>query len=63
MIDSNLTVLDVGCGDGTLMKMLQEKNIHTTGIDIDQDNIIKCLEKDIVYNFIEEIKKESKTIG
>ena len=45
MIDSNLTVLDVGCGDGTLMKMLQEKNIHTTGIDIDQDNIIKCLEK------------------
>ena len=45
MIDSNHTVLDVGCGDGTLMKMLQEKKVHVTGIDIDQDNVIKCLEK------------------
>jgi len=45
MISSDLSVLDVGCGDGTLMKMLSEKGVHTTGIDINQDNIIKCLEK------------------
>ena len=45
MIESNASVLDVGCGDGTLMKMLQEKKVQVTGIDIDQDNIIKCLEK------------------
>ena len=45
MIESNTSVLDVGCGDGTLMKMLQEKKVQVTGIDIDQDNIIKCLEK------------------
>ena len=45
MISSESTVLDVGCGDGTLMKMLQDKKIYVTGIDIDQDNIIKCLEK------------------
>lgn len=45
MISSQKSVLDVGCGDGTLMKMLREKNIHVTGIDIDQDNIVKCLEK------------------
>ena len=45
LIPVGSTVLDVGCGDGTLMKMLVEKNIHTTGIDIDQKNIIKCLEK------------------
>lgn len=45
MISSGSTVLDVGCGDGTLMKMLQDKKIYVTGIDIDQDNIIKCLEK------------------
>lgn len=45
MIDSNETVLDVGCGDGTLMKMLVEKGVHVTGIDIEQDNIVKCLEK------------------
>ena len=25
MISSHSTVLDVGCGDGTLMKLLQEK--------------------------------------
>ena len=45
MIDSKSSVLDVGCGDGTLMKMLKNKGIHTTGIDIDQNNIVKCLEK------------------
>ena len=45
MIESNASVVDVGCGDGTLMKMLQEKKVQVTGIDIDQDNIIKCLEK------------------
>lgn len=45
MIDSDNSVLDVGCGDGTLMKMLQDKKIYTTGIDIDQENVIKCLEK------------------
>ena len=45
MINSGESVLDVGCGDGTLMKMLVEKNIHVTGIDIEQDNIVKCLEK------------------
>ena len=45
MISSQDSVLDVGCGDGTLMKMLREKNVHVTGIDIDQNNIVKCLEK------------------
>ena len=45
MISSDMTVLDVGCGNGTLMKMLKEKNVRVTGIDIDQDNIVKCLEK------------------
>lgn len=45
MIESDMSVLDVGCGDGTLMKMLKEKNIHITGIDINQDNVVQCLEK------------------
>ena len=45
MITSESNVLDVGCGDGTLMKMLKDKGIHNAGIDINQDNIIKCLEK------------------
>lgn len=45
MIAPQSSVLDVGCGDGTLMKMLQNKKVHVTGIDIDQENIVKCLEK------------------
>ena len=45
MISPQDSVLDVGCGDGTLMKMLREKKIQVTGIDIDQDNIVKCFEK------------------
>ena len=45
MIEPDMSVLDVGCGDGALMKMLKEKNIHITGIDINQDNVVKCLEK------------------
>lgn len=45
MLLENESVLDVGCGDGTLMKMLKAKKVHVTGIDIDQDNIVKCLEK------------------
>jgi len=45
MIDHNLSVLDLGCGDGTLLKMLKDKKINARGIDIKQDNIIKCLEK------------------
>ena len=45
MIESGSTVLDLGCGDGTLMKMLKNKNVHASGIDISEDNIVKCLEK------------------
>ncbi len=45
IIDSGSTVLDLGCGDGTLLKMLKNKGVHARGIDINQDNIVKCLEK------------------
>ena len=45
MISTGATVLDVGCGSGILMKMLKEKIVQVTGIDIDQNNIVKCLEK------------------
>lgn len=45
MIESDSTVLDLGCGDGVLLKMLKDKKINARGIDINQDNIVKCLEK------------------
>ena len=45
MIESGSAVLDLGCGDGTLMKILKDKGVKVSGIDINQDNIVKCLEK------------------
>ncbi len=45
MIDSGSNVLDLGCGDGSLMKMLKDKGVFVSGIDINEDNIVKCLEK------------------
>ena len=44
-IKQNTRVLDLGCGDGTLLANLQkEQNVSGYGIEIDGDNIIKCLE-------------------
>ena len=45
MIEKDAQVLDLGCGDGTLLKMLKNKGINARGIDISQSNIVKCLEK------------------
>ena len=46
LISKNSKVLDVGCGDGELMKYIYEnitKNIR--GIEISKDNVQKCVEK------------------
>lgn len=45
MIEQGAHVLDLGCGDGTLLRMLKDKGVYARGIDINQDNIVKCLEK------------------
>ena len=46
MVEKNSHVLDLGCGDGTLLKLLkQEKNVTGSGIEISQDKIIECLSK------------------
>ena len=60
MIEPNLSVLDLGCGDGTLLKMLKNKGINARGIDINQDNIVKCLEKGlpVIQGDIDEGLKE-----
>ena len=40
MIEKNTRVLDVGCGDGTLMKFLKnEKNVDTRGLEISKNNV------------------------
>lgn len=46
LIQKDSTVLDLGCGDGTLLKMLIErKNAKGVGVEIDQSQVIKALEK------------------
>ena len=46
LIEKNTRVLDVGCGDGTLMEYLKyNKEIDIRGIEISKDNVQKCLSK------------------
>ncbi len=46
MIEENSKILDLGCGDGYLLKLLKDKkHIRGSGIEIAQEQVIKCLEK------------------
>ena len=46
LIEKNKRVLDVGCGDGTLIKFLKEnKNIDCRGMEISKNKVQKCIEK------------------
>jgi len=46
MIEPEAKVLDLGCGDGELLKLLKDKkNVRGRGVEINEDNIIKCIEK------------------
>jgi len=45
-IEKNTRVLDVGCGDGTLMEFLKKnREIDIRGIEISKDNSQKCVGK------------------
>jgi len=47
-IKPDTRVLDLGCGDGTLLALLKESdNIEPLGIEIDSDAITSCIAKDI----------------
>ena len=46
LIDPNTRVLDVGCGDGTLMEFLRNnKKIDIRGIEISKNNVQQCIGK------------------
>ena len=46
LIKGNTRVLDVGCGDGILMKHLKDnKNVDTRGLEISKNNVQICISK------------------
>ena len=48
LVKEGSRVLDLGCGDGSLLaKLRDEKNIVGSGIELSQDKIIKCIEKGV----------------
>ena len=46
LLPSNVSVLDVGCGDGSLMNhLIKEKNIEARGLELEKKNVQKCIYK------------------
>ncbi len=46
LIKNDTRVLDVGCGDGILMKHLKEnKNVDSRGLEISKENVQICISK------------------
>jgi len=48
IIEENSRILDLGCGDGELLHQLMEKkNIYGLGIEINTDEVLKCIKKGV----------------
>ncbi|HTV34033.1 MAG TPA: methionine biosynthesis protein MetW [Methylocella sp.] len=46
MVEPNSRVLDVGCGDGTLLRLLaEEKQVDARGIELSQQGVNDCVAK------------------
>ena len=61
IIDKGAKILDLGCGNGTLLKkLIDEKNVHGIGVEIDQNSAISAIEKglSVIQGNIDEGLKE-----
>jgi len=48
LITPGTRVLDLGCGSGTLLQRLRdEKDVEGCGVELDQDKVIRCIERGI----------------
>jgi methionine biosynthesis protein MetW len=48
LIPAGARVLDLGCGDGALLERLrEERNAIVRGVEIDLDDIARCIERDV----------------
>ena len=46
LLPNNTRVLDVGCGDGSLMNLLrEEKNVEVRGLELSQENVQECIHR------------------
>ena len=46
LLPNNIRVLDIGCGDGSLMSLLRnDKNIEVRGLELNQNNVQQCIHK------------------
>ncbi|EQA63206.1 MULTISPECIES: methionine biosynthesis protein MetW [Leptospira] len=47
LIPAGSRVLDLGCGNGTLLYLLKEKGIRGQGIEKDEDCIVECIQRGV----------------
>ena len=48
LIPEKSSVLDLGCGNGLLLaELIEKKGVRGRGIDIDENNLIQCVERGI----------------
>ena len=54
LIPENSKVLDIGCSDGELISLLENKKISAQGVELNQEKVISCLEKglDVIHGDI-----------
>lgn len=54
LIEPKSRVIDLGCGDGALLAhLIEHKQCHGTGVEIDEKAIYQCMEKGLTVSHID----------